>query len=146
MKNYVRPIVLTNDELSEGIYTGSGDCYTFKAQIVQKPDGGVDFYTIQIDGRHEATDNHHSTERTVVLSFNQAVNYVSSNAANVSGSGTAALTLTYINGVNGSYHNNGTDNIGLGQLCVKTNGTDTGLEILNIYCTSCNKQCDQHTW
>lgn len=146
MKNYVKPIVIANDELSEGIYTGSGTCYTFNARIVQKPDGGVDYYTIQIDGQHAATDGHHSTERTVVITFTQPVTYLQSNAISQLGSGTNTLTLTFKDGYNGSYHNNAGDNIGLGQLTVKTDGTDTGLAITSIYCSYCNNECGQHTW
>lgn len=138
MKNYEKPIILTNEELAEGVYAGSGSCYTFKAEIVQKPSTGMDYYTIQVDGRHAATDNHHSSERTVVIVFNQNVTYKESNAKTVTGSGTNTLSLTYVDGYSGSYHNNGSDNIGLGHL---TLWSDAGLAITKVYCTYCNEDC-----
>ncbi|MCM1568684.1 MAG: hypothetical protein NC081_04470 [Roseburia sp.] len=141
MKNYIKPMVLENDELAEGVYMASGDCYTFTANIVQSPATGMDYYTIQIDGTHNAQDGHHSSSRTVVIVFNQNVTYLSSNAAGVSGDGTAALTLTFTDGINGSYHNNAQfDNIGLGQLTVKS---ESGLAITNVYSTYCNQTCGQ---
>ncbi len=113
--------------------------YTFTARITQTPEGGRDTYVIQIDGRHDAT--HHSTERNVVLVFNQPVTYVKSNARTYGGDGTSTLTLTYTDGVNGAYHNNERDNIGLGQMEVKSN---PGLAILNAYSNYCNEECIQH--
>jgi len=138
MKNYQKPVVIANNELAEGVYAASGDCYSFTADIKQKPELGNPCYVIQIDGKHEADDGHHSSERTVRLVFNQPVEYVSSNAASVSGDGTSSLDLTFVDGVNGSYHNNGVDNIGLGQLKVKSGD---GLAILDTYAVSCNHTC-----
>ena len=141
MKKYVRPMIVTNTELAEGVYAGSGDCYTFSAYIHQKPELGNEVYSIQIDGVHHATDGHHSSTRSVMVTFNQPVTYVSSNAAAVEGSGTNQIQLTFVDGVNGSYHNNGGDNIGLGQL--KVQAAD-GLAITGCYSTYCNQVCDQH--
>lgn len=138
MKNYQKPVVLMNEELAEGVYAASGDCYTFTSRITQRPETGNPVYVIQIDGSHNATDGHHSSERTVRIVFNQAITYVSSNAASISGDGTTTLDLSFVDGVNGSYHNNANDNIGLGQLKVKSND---GLEIINTYSVSCNHDC-----
>lgn len=138
MKNYEKPVVIANNELAEGVYAASGDCYTFTSRITQSPETGNPNYVIQIDGKHEADDGHHSSERTVRLVFNQPVQYVESNAASVSGDGTSSLDLTFVDGVNGSYHNNGVDNIGLGQLKVKSGD---GLAILDTYAVSCNHTC-----
>lgn len=140
MKKYMKPMVLANDELAESVYMASGDCYTFEAKIVQTPATGMDYYTIQIDGKHSAADGHHSSSRTVAVVFSQNVSYLGSNAASVSGDGTNTLYLTFTDGINGSYHNNGGDNIGLGQLTVKS---DAGLAITGVYATYCNMDCGQ---
>lgn len=140
MKNYEKPIITINEELAEGVYAASGDCYTFTAEIVQDPKLGHEVYTIQMNGDHAATDGHHSSTRTVAISFNMPVIYNSSNAAEVVGSGTNTLYLTFIDGTNGSYHNNASDKIGLGQLLVKA---DEGLAITSIYCVHCNRTCTQ---
>lgn len=138
MKNYEKPVVLANEELAEGVYAGSGDCYSFKSRIVQWPETGNQVYCIQIDGTHNASDGHHSSERTVRVVFNQPVKYVSSNAAVVTGDGTTQLDLTFIDGFNGSYHNNGDDKIGLGQLKVSAGD---GLGITDTISVSCNHTC-----
>lgn len=140
MKNYERPVVLLNEELAEGVYAGSGDCYTFNIKKVQSPEQGRNNYKFQIDGTHAATDGHHSTMRHVVVEFNQPVEYVSSLAEQVSGSGTCVLTLEYYKG-NGSYHNNANEYIGLGDLVVVSG---EGLEATKIYCVYCDHTCDQH--
>lgn len=140
MKNYEKPIVMLNEDIAEGVYAGSGDCYTFRIKKVQTPEQGRNNYKFQIDGTHNAIDGHHSTLRIVVVEFNQPVNYVSSLAADVSGNGTSVLTLTYDKG-NGSYHNNATDNLGLGDLVVTS---EEGLEATKIYCSYCDNMCDQH--
>ncbi len=145
MKKYERPVVMINEELAEGVYAASGDCYTFTANIVQTPAVGNEVYTIQIDGKHAATDNHCSTSRIVKIVFNKPVTYVDSKAAGVAGSGTAVLSLTYTDGINGSYHNNGVDNIGLGNLIVKA---DADLAITSVSCVYCDNACvtQNHSW
>ena len=139
MKKYEKPVVMINEELAEGVYAASG-CYTFTARITQKPEQGRGTYAIQVDGVHAAEDGHHSTERTVQISFNQNVTHSKSNASSVSGSGSSILTLKYTNET-GNYHNNATDNIGLGQLYVES---DSGLAITGITCVYCNMDCEQH--
>lgn len=51
------------------------------------------------------------------------------------GSGTSMLTLEY------NYHNNNSDNIGLGNVYVES---DNGLNILNTTCVYCNMNCGIH--
>ncbi|MCD8068270.1 MAG: hypothetical protein LUE87_05190 [Lachnospiraceae bacterium] len=132
-ENYEKPIVLANEELAEGVYAASGtDCYTVTTNIHQKPETGRGDYRIQVNGAHSA--DHHSTAQTLVISFNQAVTYVSSNGSLASGDGSAALRIDY------AYHNNGSDNIGLGDLIVTA---DQGLAVTNAYII-CNMTCSQH--
>lgn len=136
MKNYVKPVVLSNDELAEGVYAASGageNCYTVTTNIHQKPETGRGDYRIQVDGKHNAI-NHHSTAQTLILYFNQNVEYVSSNGTCVGGSGTTQLSISY------GYHNNQVDNIGLGDVVVTS---DAGLAVTGAQLT-CNYTCDQH--
>jgi len=110
---YKKPMILANEELAEGIYAASGStCYTCSASITQRPEGGRQNYVIRVNGRHNASDGHTSSSQTLVLVFNQAVTYVSSNGSYVSGNGTNTLTINY------SYWNNAYDNIGLGDVYV----------------------------
>lgn len=140
MKKYVRPVIVANTELAEGVYAGSGDCYTFSARITQVPEGIRDYYVVQMDGVHHATDGHHSTLRNVVVCFNQPVVYLDSMAESCEGSGTNQLVLAYRR-TNGSYHNNASENIGLGDLKVQAG---ENLAVTGIYSNYCNQVCDQH--
>lgn len=139
MKSYVKPMVLANEELAESVYMASGDCYTVEAFITQAPQLGRGDYRIQVNAKHDA--DHHSSSRTFVITFNQPVVYVNSLAASYSGDGTNQLTLTYTDGINGSYHNNEVDNIGLNDLIVTA---DAGLAVTGYYCSYCNLECGAH--
>ena len=141
MKKYETPILTANEGLAEGVYAASGDaggggedCYTVSAYIHQTPETGRKDYRIQVDGKHAATDNHHSGEQHLFLSFNQSVTYSSSNGTLVSGDGTNCIEIKY------NYHNNASDNIGLGDVVVKS---DSGLAVSGARLT-CNYDCGQH--
>lgn len=137
MKNYVKPVVLDNDEIFEGVYAASGtgvDCYTVTAYIHQTPEMGRGDFRIQVDGVHAALDGHHSGHQVLTLYFNQSVNYKSSNGTLRSGDGTTAISIDY------GYHNNANDNVGLGDVVVEA---DQGLEVTGAK-LECNYDCGQH--
>lgn len=140
MKFYEKPIVLLNEDLAEGVYASSGDggggddCYTVTTNIHQRPETGRGDYRIQVNGVHAAADGHHSGEQVLTLYFNQPVTYSSSNGTLASGDGTDSISITY------NYHNNGNDNIGLGDVVVIS---DAGLAITGSV-LSCNHDCGQH--
>lgn len=135
MKEYSKPVILVNEGLSEGVYAASGDeCYTINARIHQTPQLGRGDYRIQVDGRHGASDGHHSSEQILTLTFNQPVDYVSSNGSLVSGSGTNEIAIRY------TYHNNANDNAGLGDVVVQS---ELGLSLTHST-LACNYSCGQH--
>lgn len=144
MKNYVKPVVLDNEEVFEGVYAASGavtgggsDCYTVSASITQRPETGRENYCIQANATHSAANGHHSTEQILTLYFNQAVTFdwcSSANATCTGGNGTANLEITY------NYHNNAQENIGLGDIYVKS---ADGLAITGAR-LACNYTCEQH--
>ena len=140
MKEYLKPIVLENEDLAEGVYAASGDCYTVTARIVQSPSLGQDNYIIQFDAAHAASDAHHSGELRIRVNFNQNVTFVSATEmAYMSGNGTSAITLS-----DGAHHANAYENIGLGNLTVSA-GAD--LAVTGVTCIYCNRDCNQgHTW
>lgn len=139
MKNYEKPVVLVNEELAEGIYAGSGNCYTVTAEIVQKPES-THGYIIQMNATHNSS-GHHSTNRHMEVTFNQVVNYVSSEASQCWGSGTTRLTLEYARQNGAPYHNNAKEYIGLGNLEVTS---EDGLAITGCKCIYCDEDCNQH--
>ena len=101
MKEYMKPVLLTSDELAEGVYLASGDgsgCYTTTAYIHQQ----------------------------LNISFNQPVTYVSGGRGCTSGDGTSSLCVSL------GYHQNPNDNIGFGDLVVKS---DPGLAISSVSVT-----------
>ena len=114
---YRKPTILTNSDLAEGVYAASG-CYTATSYIHQKPETGRGDYRIQVNGVHAA--DHTKETQWLHISFNQPVTYVSSQGVLESGDGSTSLTIRY------SYHQNPTDNIGLGDVIVQS---DPGLEV-----------------
>lgn len=123
MKNYEKPIIMNNEEMSEGVYMASG-CYTATAQITQTPELGREDYCIQVNGTHNA--NHTCSQQTLHLSFNQPVTYVSSNGSLESGDGTSTLHINYY------YWNNASDSVGLGDVYVKAG---SGLAVTSVSIT-----------
>ena len=113
------------DDMAEGVYMASGDagdgCYTADAYIHQKPETGRGDYRIQVNGKHSA--DHYNEQQDLIISFNKPVVYSSSNGTLVSGDGTQTLKIHY------TYHNNETDNIGLGDLVVVA---DAGLAVTGL--------------
>ncbi len=123
MKRYEKPVVLVNEELSEGVYAASG-CYTVTTRVHQEIQNGRGDYRIQIDGKHVA--DHTKEKQTLTISFNMPVEYKSSNGTLVGlGSGTT-LVIDY------AYHQNPTDNVGLGDLIVVA---DPGLQVTSVKLT-----------
>ena len=122
MKQYSKPVVSIDNGLAEGVYAASGaGCYEASAYIHQTPQTGRGDYRIQVNGRHNA--DHTKESQVLTISFNQNVTYVSGGAGLISGDGTPTLTIRL------SYHQNPTDNIGLGDLVVTS---DAGLSIAGV--------------
>ena len=113
MTNYESPVILRTEELAEGVYLASG-CYTASAYIHQTPQSGSGEYRIQVNGQHSA--DHTKEAQTLTISFSLLV----------SGSGTNTLVINY------NYHQNPTDNIGLGDLVVQA---DAGLAVTSVNIT-----------
>ena len=125
MKGYEKPVIVINEELSEGIYASSGaGCYTVNAYIVQIPQIGRGDYRIQLDAIHNA--DHTNNSQRLTISFNQGVSYVSSNGELIYGDGTGTLIIDF------SYWQNEYDKVGLGELVVTS---DENLTIKNVRLT-----------
>lgn len=73
-KNYVKPMILANDELAEGIYlaSGDGDCWTISVSKDQA-DAGNGASTFRIQANHSTNLQHISSKTTMVISFNQTI-------------------------------------------------------------------------
>lgn len=125
MDIYESPQILENDEIAEGVFTASGDCYTTTARIHQRPETGREDFRIQVDAIHSA--DHNSNAQQLVLTFSDPVEYVSSAGTYVSGSGTNAITINY------SYHNNRSDNIGLGDVVVTSKASGLSITGAVVY-------------
>lgn len=135
MNNYIKPIVIKNDGYAEPVYMASGDaCYSIGARIHQKPEIGRGDFRIQLDAVHSAGDGHHSTQQILTISFNVPVAYKESKGTLISGDGTNTLVIQY------GYHNNASENIGLGDLVVEA---DANLAVTSCM-LDCNHYCNQH--
>lgn len=123
MKKYSKPTIFVNDEDSEGVYAASG-CYSITVNVHQKPQNGRGDYRIQVNGKHAA--DHTCNKQTLTISFNMPVVYKSSGGI-IQGSTTGTtLVISY------AYHQNPTDNIGLGDLIVEA---DQGLQVTSVALT-----------
>lgn len=135
MKNYIKPIVVVNEELAESVYAASGDCYTVTGYCHQAPELGRGNYVAQFNATHAAADGHHSGKQTLIITYSAPITFVKAQGAYVSGNGTNTISVEY------AYHNNGNDNIGLGDVYVVTEAES--LDIVGAVLT-CNHDCGQH--
>lgn len=71
MKNYERPIVMINEDLAEGVYAASGDCWTVSHESKQDHNGQGHVWEITIV--HALNLQHISDASTVVLTFNYPI-------------------------------------------------------------------------
>ena len=120
MKKYSKPTILVNDEYSEGVYVASG-CYTVTASIRQDNQIGRTDYRIQVNGKHDS--DHTRDAQTLTVSFNMPVEYKTSSGTLQGASVGTTIVVKY------NYHQNPTDNIGLGDLIVSA---EQGLQITSI--------------
>ncbi len=76
MKNYEKPIVLSTEELAEGVYLASGgmssaECWTVSAASVQDWDGSS--HVFEVHCIHSDTVEHISSASTVTLTFSGSI-------------------------------------------------------------------------
>ena len=125
MVKYSKPMVIVDQGLAEGVYAASGaGCYEVSAYIHQKPETGRGDFRIQVNGKHNA--DHTRNAQVLTISFNKNVTYVSGGAGVIDGNGTPTLRVKL------GYHQNPSDNIGLGDLVVTS---DAGLAITGVSIT-----------
>lgn len=125
MVKYSKPMVIVDQGLAEGVYADSGaGCYEASAYIHQRPETGRGDFRIQVNGQHHA--DHTREAQVLTISFNQNVTYVSGGAGVIDGNGTPTLRVKL------GYHQNPSDNIGLGDLVVTS---DAGLAITGVSIT-----------
>ena len=131
MKDYMKPVVLMNEELSEGVYaaSGDGDCWSVTAYIHQTPETGRDDYRIQTDGYHDNTDNHFSNIH-ITYHFNQTVTFSFCNGGSLVGSATGtSITIERNIGTKNAH-----ESLGLGDVVV-TSGPGLVLSGVSWVCT-----------
>lgn len=130
MAKYERPVIMEASDLAEAVYMASGDvnfssddghdCYVGKAHIHQDDVPGV--FKIQVDCKHQ--DVRPCRSQTLVINFNMPVQYRFSQGRYNLRSTATCLMLDY------DYWNNAHDNIGLGDIYVKS---ELGLAITQVY-------------
>ena len=131
---YEKPMIFESNDMSEGVFMASGSqpsCYSVSAYIHQQIDlGGTVEYRIQVNAHHEA--DHGNDWQELTVSFNTPVVYKHCNGVLIDGNNTQTLRIQMY------YHQNQTDNIGLGDLIVEA---APGLEITSISMSDAG-----HTW
>lgn len=94
MKDYVKPVVLVNEELAEGVYaaSGAGDCWSIGVTSDQEWNGKGHTFRIQIN--HSDKVEHISTQSTAVLTFNYPVEVKECEFPAVANGNTVTITRT----------------------------------------------------
>lgn len=105
MKKYEKPILIVNDDLSEGVYTASG-CLVGRIADESYEGGMGNKYRFAVYYTHE-TKEHTNTAQTVVVKLNAPVNVVDGNAQGFYQSGNGTDTLTFVR--NSSMNASGAD-------------------------------------
>ncbi len=124
MKNYERPMVLANEELTEGVYAASGDgTNDGTAAITESPSNQNDGYCISLCGHYSWYKSCCPT-KCAIITFNQLVNYLNSQGSIIGSPCGTTLRIRY-NNCDGSW-----GNCDLGNLFVNS---AKGLAITNFY-------------
>ncbi len=91
MKNYEKPIVMINEDMAEGVYAASGDCWTITTKPTNPWSGKGQIFEVKIV--HSTGLQHISTASTVVLTFNHPIVSASAQEYSCSVSGNT-VTIT----------------------------------------------------
>ena len=99
MKDYVKPIVLSNEELAEGVYAASGgipegDCWTVEAYSVQDWNGSE--HVFEVKAIHSNEFKHISIETVVTLTFSTTVTSAKSEFPCTFSGNTVTVTRTLL--------------------------------------------------
>lgn len=101
---YMKPLVLSDSDLAEGVYAASGasttDCWTLNVSKDQSDAGG--YCTFRVDARHSQSVTHISTKTVITLVFSDIVTSAEFENFGVSVSGNT-VTLTRESHANAYY-------------------------------------------
>ncbi len=124
MKNYEKPIVLANSELSEGVFaasggfTGYGDGYNLTLNSHQTPETGRNDYRYNFNVSYASDSDQGNTNHILTIEFNQPVDITS-----VGNNGRIVSNVNGVVQIEYTTPGNSSENIGLGDLIVQpTNG------------------------
>ncbi len=73
MRNYEKPVVVRNDELSEGIYLASGDATCWSTSASSEQDWNGSHHVFEVRATHGGDVVHISTAVTVAMTFSSGV-------------------------------------------------------------------------
>lgn len=126
MRKYVKPIAVVNSNVAEGVYAASG-CYSVTTSVHQANEFGRNDFRVQINAQHNA--DHTREAQTLTITFDNRVSYVQGGAGYIGGNKTNTLIISL------SYHQNPSDNIGLGDLIVQAEDGVTELKVQSVQIT-----------
>lgn len=91
MSKYLKPIVLVNEDLAEGVYAASGDCWSVEVTSAQDDAGG--YHNFRVHAVHSASAEHISSKTVITVVFSDIVTAATFEGFDVSVSGNT-VTLT----------------------------------------------------
>lgn len=71
---YVKPVVMANEEMAEGVFAGSGDCWTVGSNSVQDY-AGSDGHVFEIWANHNLGLEHISSKVVYTITFSAPVSF-----------------------------------------------------------------------
>lgn len=96
MEKYLKPTVVINEDLSEGVYAASGsssDCWTVNVVSAQDWNGSDHVFEVRCSHKAGSDNSHSASAITVTISFNNTLTAASSETGNCKYSGN---TLTAV--------------------------------------------------
>ena len=103
---------------------GPSRCYSCNAHINQRPEVGRDDYRIQLNAQHHG--DHTCDEQILTMIFNHPATFISCSNGSLYGPNNKSEIKVKLR-----YHNNPSDNIGMGDFIVKSNHKD--LQIVRCF-------------
>lgn len=131
MNKYVKPVVLANEEMAEGVYAASG-CWTATWNSHQTKDTGRGSFIFQIDGAHIAEAHNPNTIITCTFSLPVKVCQVSYSPVDNASYSTYKTTHQFVR----TQPINPNENLGFGNVEVVVEDANvTELELISVVVT-----------
>ena len=138
MKKYEKPVVMINEELAEGVYANSGDCWTGSAINEQKWNGSHHEFEIRIV--HSTDLLHISTYATVKIWFSNNIDTTDVGVDSCTFVSAAENYVIVTRYAHGNSYNSGDDATFKVRVRTGDQATTEALTVIKVDPTYCNRE------